>query len=102
MIVVLIIGFILLAVIGSLLHKRYKRRAEAAQNPGPTQDFGVWGPNQHSAHNVQDFGVGADTEKRSETVSGNGKGKEKELEAGTAEVAKDDSSRKLKKQPWIM
>ena len=57
MLIVLCFGLLLLALITTLLHRRHKRRREAAENLGPRPDMQMWAPNQRSVHDVRDFGA---------------------------------------------
>lgn len=84
MLIVLFIGLTLLAVIFSLLHKRHRRRREAAENAGPRPDIETWAPTGHSVH---DFAAG------SGGVAEKGKGREGEVRVQEG----GDGSRKLKK-----
>ena len=89
MVIVLFVGLVLVAVLATFLHRRHRRRVEAAENLGPRPDLGVWGPNQHSVHDVRSFGSPApavpDTEK--------GKGKIKD----SSRLGSGSGSKKLKK-----
>jgi hypothetical protein len=60
MLIVLGIGIVLLAVLGTLWHRRYVRRREAAQNAGPRPDMAEWAPNQQNIHDVNQFGNARD------------------------------------------
>ena len=94
MIIVLAIGLAILALVASLLHKRHRRRREAAENLGPRPDLGTWGPNGHSVH---DFGL------QNEGVQGGvreekGKGRATEVRVQDAGVQREMSKgKRLKK-----
>jgi len=60
MLIVLGIGIVLLAVLGTLWHRRYVRRREAAQNAGPRPDMAEWAPNQQNIHDINQFGNARD------------------------------------------
>ena len=55
MLIVLFLGFGLLAVLGSYLHRRHHRRHDA-ESAGSQPDLSTWGPGQ-SAHNIGAVGV---------------------------------------------
>ena len=57
MLIILAIGFSVLAVGGWFLHRRYHRRRESqwALAPGPQPDINTWGPGQ----SVHDLSFGA-------------------------------------------
>lgn len=94
MLIVLFLGLTLIAVIASILHKRHRRRREAAENAGPRPDIETWAPNGHSVH---DFAAGSGGVAEAEK----GKGREGDVrvqEEGVVGVGGDgDGSRRLKK-----
>ena len=97
MLIVLFFGLLVLALITTLLHRRHKRRREAAENLGPRPDMQMWAPNQRSVHDVQDFGA----EQLSQ--SGTGQDFQTEISKGKGKVSADvtplrgGGNKKLKK-----
>lgn len=77
MLIVLAVGFIALAIIGTWLHRRYRRKREEAENAFPRPTMQAWAPHQGSVHDVGNFG------KEVEAGVGVGeKGKGKEAQKG--------------------
>ena len=103
MIVVLVVVFAIIAVVGTIFHRRHKRRrdygstAAATGHPPTHSDLGGWGPSAHSVHNIggghdpmpQESGVmtGGDG-----VLSEKGKGKER------ADIARGQSKRLTKER----
>lgn len=79
MLIVLVIGFIALAIIATWLHRRYRRKREEAENAFPRPTMQAWAPHQRSVHDVSDFGkeaeAGAVAGKEGEKAKGKGKGR---------------------------
>jgi len=74
MLIVLVIGFIALAIIGTWLHRRYRRKREEAENAFPRPTMQAWAPHQANVHDVGNFGKEAET---GAAVAGAGKDAEK-------------------------
>jgi hypothetical protein len=88
MLAVLAVVFALIGIVGTVLHKRYRRRREAAENGGPRPDLQAWGPNQD---NVHDLGMRTAGEVSRSTAE---KGKGREDAPG---VSREPGSKRLKK-----
>ncbi|MCJ1251069.1 hypothetical protein MMC30_008300, partial [Trapelia coarctata] len=56
MLIVLVVGFIALAIIGTWLHRRYRRKREEAENAFPRPTMQAWAPHQANVHDVGNFG----------------------------------------------
>jgi len=89
MLIVLVVGLILVAVLGSWLHRRHRRRREEAENAGPRPDLQTWGPNQGSVH---DLGTAPPTDSFGGTAE-KGKGK-----ARAGEITRASGSKRLTKE----
>lgn len=94
MLIILVLGFIGIAVGGVYLRRYIHRRREArdARLAGPRQDLETWGPGQ----SVHDFG----THEITAVSPVNEKGKEKETIQAQEATSDQSNSRRLKKS-WL-
>ena len=91
MLIVLVLGFIGLAI-GGVYLKRYihrRREAEESRLAGPRQDLETWGPG-HSVHDINAVGPGM-------APSPNEKGKGREVVQTQESVGNPGDNRRLKK-----
>lgn len=98
MVIVLVLGFLTIGIVAGMLHRRHKRRRDAAllAAAGPQADLDQWGPNGPKVH---DFGQnGAPVAGASE------KGKERAADGTVVQEQglKREESQKLKKKGgWL-
>ena len=104
MIVVLVVTFSIIAIVGTIFHRRHKRKREygtASATSGqqhPTHsNLGAWGPSAHSVHN---FGgePGHLTHDSGVLVGGGGIVNEKRKGKERADIARGQSKRLTKER----
>ena len=98
MIIVLAIGFLTIGIVAGILHRRHRRRRDAAelQAAGPRGDLGQWGPNGPRVHDFAQAGapVAGVTEKGKERVAADAAVEQPPLR-------REESQRLKKKGGWL-